>query len=111
MTQNSLCDFCGATESVRHMLWECERVRAMWEKLGSVFGAFDPVVEITYNAVFVGFKPTRPILESILTRVTRSVVSREREHRIQIPIIKQELVVHCGCNIYSFKNREKRKED
>lgn len=87
------------------MLWECERVRDMWERLNTVFTTFDPGGVIGFESLFVGFLPTIPILESVLTRVTRSIVSIDRSEIMRLPIVKQEIVNHCLCNIYSTKNK------
>ncbi len=102
MTQNDLCDFCGRREDIKHMIWECTRVKVMWEKINAVFGD-----RITFESIFIGFAPTDPILESILTRITRSIVVRDRSNSLTESVIKHEIVEHCICNIYRLTKEKK----
>ena len=114
MTQDDLCDFCGRREDIRHMLWDCTRVKVMWENINAVFADFVNGRSITFETIFVGFAPTEPILESIITRITRSIVARDRSNSLSVNVIKQEIVDHCICNIYRLtkvgKSSEKWKE-
>jgi len=100
MTQDDLCDFCGRREDIKHMLWDCTRVKVMWENINAVFADFVDGRSITFETIFVGYAPTEPILESIITRITRSIVARDRSNPLSENVIKQEMVEHCICNIY-----------
>ena len=107
MVQEDTCDYCGQRENVKHMLWDCPRLSNIWEKLSVAFKAFDPGGEIHYETIFVGYNPTKPILESIITRTTRSLISRERNGRVITEKIKQEIIEHCICNIYSMRRKKR----
>ena len=103
MTQNNLCDHCGDLEDLRHMLWDCNRVKHIWTQFAQAFLLFDPGGEITYESLFIGYNPTIIVLESVITRITRSIVSRERQNTVQLCVIKKEVIEHCSCNIYSIR--------
>jgi len=106
MVTDNKCDHCGALEDVKHMMWECSRVKGMWRVLQNVFIDFDRQGEISFDSLFIGFSPTNPILESLLTRVTRSIMSRERADQLSIQQIKNELVEHCELNIFTLKSKQ-----
>ena len=105
MVSDNNCDYCGGLEDVRHLMWECGRVRGVWRDLQGVFTSFDPRGEIGFESLFIGYSPTNFILESLLTRVTRSIISRERTEQLSTQQIKHELVEHCDLNIYSLKSQ------
>jgi hypothetical protein len=107
MVDDRQCCYCGSLETVKHMLWDCNRVRGVWETLNNAFIVYDPGGVITYNSIFVGFSPTIPVLESVLTRVTRSIVSIERQEVMQIRKIKEEIISHSHLNIYSMRSNPK----
>jgi hypothetical protein len=98
MVQNPDCDFCGVRETIKHMLWECPRLINLWDKLSRVFCTLEANKEIQFETLFVGYNLTSPILESLITRATRSIVTRERGEIIPMEKIKYELIEHCFCN-------------
>ena len=103
MTQNNRCNYCGIIEDTKHMLWECPRLDNIWCRLGLVFKNYDPGGEITFETLFIGYNPTNTVLESIITRVTRSIVTRERDEVVQVQKIRHEVLEHCSINIYALK--------
>ena len=75
----------------------------IWCRLGLVFKNYDPGGEITFETLFIGYNPTNTVLESIITRVTRSIVTRERDEVVQVQKIRHEVLEHCSINIYALK--------
>jgi len=107
MVNTDNCDFCGSKENLKHLLWDCRRVRETWRKLDLILKTFDPGGDIKYESLFTGLEPINLIKESMITRVTRSIVTREREGPLVLEKIKAELIQHCGLNIYSIKKENR----
>ncbi len=54
---------------------------------------------IEFKTLFIGFSPTCLVEESIITKVTRVIVTRERLELITIDKLRNELIEHCRLNI------------
>ena len=111
MVNNSNCDYCGQKEDVKHLLWECERTRWLWGKLQTIFLAVSHDCPINFDTLFVGFSPTNRVLESIITKATRIIITRERSNRILESKTKCELIEHCNLNIYCLLKKNKKIKD
>jgi len=109
MVNDENCDFCGRKESIKHMLWDCERVKRTWDLTRAIFTVFDPGIALIFDTVFVGFSPTNVVLESILTRITRTIIARDRSEILSLNKVKFELIEHCNLNIYSKSTKTKDK--
>jgi hypothetical protein len=107
MVNNSNCDHCGQKEDVRHLLWECVRTRWLWDRLQTIFTITDSNCIINFDSLFVGFSPTNRVLESIITKVTRLIMTRDRMDRILESKTKWELIEHCNLNMYSLLRKNK----
>lgn len=105
MTLDENCDYCGRTEDEKHMLWECERVKNIWRVAQEVFQEYSTGCVINFGSLFVGFSPTDGVLESVLTKITRLIVTRERQEPIAMARVKAEVLSHCDQNIHVLRNR------
>ena len=105
MVTDNNCDYCGGLKDVRHLIWECGRVRGVWRDHQGVFMSFDPKGEIGFESLYIGYSPTNFILESLLTRDTRSIILREKTGQLSTQQIKNEPAEHCDLNIYSLKSQ------
>jgi len=103
MVENDRCDYCGRREDIAHMIWECDRAKQVWAKINDIFVDFDRRGCVTFESIFVGFAPTIPVLESVITKITRMIMTRDRSELLVENVIKHELKEHCICNIYRLK--------
>ena len=102
MVNDKNCSFCHRLEDTRHLLWECHRVKWIWEKLNST-----QEHTIEFKTLFIGFSPTIPVLESVITRVTRTIVSIDRTEMISEVRLRREIIDHCILNIHALSNKKK----
>ncbi len=100
MSQSESCDFCGEIETVKHVLWDCERAKRIWKCLDSIFRNININVNIQFENVFIGFRPTNPVLESIITRLTQMILRIDRVNRIEDREVKQEILLLAKKYLY-----------
>ena len=82
MTNNDSCDNCGSKETVRHVLWDCNRAKEVWNNLNEILSEIHFEHEIKFEHLFIGFKPTIPFVESILTRLCQILLRVDRSQLI-----------------------------
>lgn len=49
-TDSPFCPFCKESESVRHIYYECKRVKVIWQKVGEVLG-----IDIKWKNLVLGY--------------------------------------------------------
>ena len=82
----------------------------VWEKFKTIFLAYDTECALTFSSLYIGFSPTNKVLESVITRVTRTIVARVRDTIISNEKLKAEIMEHCNLNIASHKSSKNSKE-
>lgn len=92
MVNSSDCDFCGEKEDVKHVLWECNRARRVWNTLAQILLNMSIRIDIRFENLFVGFNPTNRVIEGIITRLTQVLLRIDRNNAIESNIIKHEIV-------------------
>jgi len=100
MTTNEKCDFCGVKETVRHVLWECQRARGLWNNLNILLSTSGNEAEICFDNLFVGFNPTNKVLECIITRFTQILLRIDRANAFSNELIRSELIQLATQNIF-----------
>jgi len=99
MTNNSECDYCNTREDEKHLMWECGRASNIWGRIQTIVSLKNRELIINFSTLLIGFSPTMPVEESIITRVLRSIISRERSEMIAVERLKCEMLEHCRLNI------------
>jgi len=99
MTQNDKCDICGEVETVKHAIWECSRAKRVWELFRSLIRSIDESIGLTFENLFVGYDPTNKVIETMITRITQSLLSFERNSYISDPALKNIV------SRYAYKNK------
>ncbi len=56
---NNKCPVCGQTQTVKHLIFECDRVKNLWILIGSILK-----VNITYKHIVVGNKAENDYIKS-----------------------------------------------
>ena len=102
MVSDKNCSFCQRLEDTKHLLWECHRVEWIWEKLNRL-----QEHRIEFKTLFIGFSPTNSVLESVITRVTRTIVSIDRSEMISEERLRREIIDHCILNIYALSQKKR----
>ena len=89
MVDNDKCAICGEIETIKHAIWECNRAKLVWEYVKRLISVISSEINVTFDSLLIGFNPTNPIAETILTRVTQRLLSYDRSS----VIVQQELRV------------------
>ena len=98
MVHTNLCDHCGRVENEIHMLWECARAKKVWEAIQRLLDVLEPGLIMEFQSIFIGFSPTKPVIESLITATTRQIISRDRSGDIIMNFLKISLLEHCSLN-------------
>ena len=105
MVSNDNCEYCGCRETVLHVLWDCNRAKLVWDQINVLLNNFTDNLKVEYANIFVGYEPTNIIAESIITRVTKMIMSYERKEILNPDSVKNQLIDFCSLNRYSFKGK------
>jgi len=103
MVQSKNCDRCGCVESIRHVLWECVRASRVWDYLNNILTVQGYNITVSFDSLFVGFAPTNPVVECIITRLTQLLLQIERNNDFDLEFLKKILVSHVILNLQCKK--------
>jgi hypothetical protein len=103
MTNNDRCDFCDRKETVKHVLWDCDRARGVWNNIILILHSAQIEIDIKFENIFIGYNPTNYVVEAIITRLTQMLLRIDRVNQLSNEIIKNEIDVLALQNI-SLKN-------
>ena len=87
MIDDDKCTICGEIETIKHAIWDCNRAKLVWDYVKRLIVVIAPEIDVTLGSLFIGFNPTNPIVETILTRITQRLLSYDRSS----VIVPQEL--------------------
>ena len=91
-TQN--CPYClhnPVIESIRHVLWECQRTQFVWTYINSIVQRAFNVNYINYDTVEVGSEYPIPIVESFIVIVLKLILTKDRSRTITIEEVRNRL--------------------
>jgi len=106
MIDNEVCEICGEIETIKHAIWECTRARVVWQSIGRLMEIISNDITITFDALFVGFKPTNTVLESIITKLTQSLLSFDRTNMICEQNVKNIVYNFALLNKHKVKTKK-----
>ena len=92
MTDNDLCDYCGVTETISHLVWECERSVRIWAFANEIVGACGIQQRISYESLFTNYEPVDLVLEAVSTKVIQLIFQIDRSNNICEQKLKSELI-------------------
>jgi len=104
MTENELCDYCGATETISHLVWECERSVRIWTFANEIISECGLQQRITYEGLFTNYVPVDLVLETVSTKVIQLIFQIDRSNNICEQKLKSELIFLGSM----YKNSEQR---
>ncbi len=109
MSPNNRCDFCDEVEDFKHVLWECDRAKRVWSYLQNILTQLNLNLEIKFENLFIGFKPTNNVIEGIITRLTQILLRINREIAINDETTKYEIISISKMYLYvrSCKTNDK----
>ncbi len=99
MADSDKCDHCSLVENTRHLIWECPRAKRVWESVRRVVNVYDRDEVLNYECVFFGMTTGNTVLNSLITAITRLIISKDRKEHIPIPLLTTAIVSHCLMNI------------
>jgi len=92
MVDNDVCEYCGATETIKHLIWDCRRSRKGWELVNRILNECGIQQSVTFNELFAGFKPVNLVMEAIATKIIQLILQIDRSNDICDNKIKAEIV-------------------
>ena len=104
MTENELCDYCGATETISHLVWECERSVRISTFANEIISECGLQQRITYEGLFTNYVPVNLVLETVSTKVIQLIFQIDRSNNICEQKLKSELIFLGSM----YKNSEQR---
>ena len=111
MTNNDLCDICGDREALEHVLWQCNRAKIVWGVLRDLLRAISNTpLNVTFEALFIGFNPTAPIVETILARLTQALLCFDRTTYLTTQSVKNIIKSYAFLNS-TVKNKDRKQVD
>ena len=106
MIEDDKCDVCGDIETIKHALWDCNRAKLVWDTLGALMTHLNVTNPLTFAHLFIGFNPPNPILETIITKLSQSLMSYERSTVINSQMTTEIILNYAHLN----KNIQRRRK-
>jgi len=92
MSDTPNCPTCTNTiESIKHVLWSCPRAERIWEFVRTQTSAYIGNDYLSYNTIVLGNPNPNLAMETIITLVTRSILSINREDFIVNDVINEKI--------------------
>jgi len=92
MCESDRCDYCGNVETIRHLIWECERAKRVWETLNNFLRACGIDQVIDYSSLYTGINPINLVIEILITKVTQLILQIDRSNLISEQKLKSEII-------------------
>jgi len=105
MSPNENCDLCNICETIKHVLWECPRAATLWRFLSDIINTIGSELVLSFECLFIGFAPTEPVFEAIITRMCQILLRIDRSSLIPTGVITNEIVTL--ANLYLFNKKTK----
>ena len=99
MVDNDKCDICGEIESIRHVIWECNRAERVWMMVRSLLTYMNVQIDLSFESLFIGFNPTNLVIETIITRIPQLLLSYDRSALVSVQSIKNTI------NNFAYMNK------
>ena len=91
MSDSPCCEFCGELESVKHLIWNCNRSRSCWEYFNQLTSQYNGSAYATYETVTLGSSEPNKVLEEIVLMILRMIISIDRTNAIEQDQIKKAI--------------------
>ncbi len=78
MVNTDKCDICGVTETIVHAIWECPRAKSVWNSFRNLLRGAGLPDSLELINLFVGYNPTNQVIETMITKLTQSLLSYDR---------------------------------
>jgi len=109
MTTSDQCDYCGEIETIKHMIWECDRARRVWAYIENViYQAYNINGYVTYETIIRGSDNPITILENVVLLALKMIMSKERQNIIENNQIKSKIVNLFIIEKHAFKVRSEK---
>jgi exonuclease III len=92
MSDNDQCDFCGGVETIKHLIWDCQRSKAIWGKVNEILGESGIEQNVSYTSLFTGHNPINFLIEVVVTKALQLIIQIDRSEAISMAKLKSELV-------------------
>jgi len=99
MVNSPNCNRCGQIESIKHVVWDCARAKRVWQWFNELLSNLNYTNRVDLQSIFLGFYPTKPVLESIITKLTQTLLGIERTADIQVEIMSKTVLNFINLNI------------
>jgi hypothetical protein len=107
MVDNENCDHCGLKETIKHLFWECSRAKKVWDFTNKVLSAIGNELIVEFDNILIGTnEPGSDKVESLITVVAKTLLTREREDNIPINLLKYKILQHCIINLRLAKDEK-----
>jgi len=82
MVDSPNCKFCSSLETIKHLIWDCERSARVWRYINELTKNYLNTEYINYNTIVLGNENPLPAMEVIIVWVLRLIMAIEREQLI-----------------------------
>ncbi len=93
MCTSSNCDHCGELEDVKHVLWDCDRAKKVWQCFKTILGSVGIDNWLEFANIFIGYNPTQNVIEAIITRISQFLLQPDRSNPLEESVIKFEILL------------------
>ena len=106
---NDMCDVCNNQQSIEHLLFDCQYVKSLWQKVNSIFN-----VDISFQQI-LGYDSYLHV-NNVITIVCfliykdwllKSLVNKKRDESPNIEYFRSEIAlrlkIYKSCKIVTFK--------
>ena len=110
MTNSDQCDICGEVETLKHAIWDCRRARVAWGTFDNILTALGLPITISFNTLFIGLNPTNGKIETMITKLTQTLLSFDRSTMLSEHSIRNTLYSYAILNSYKKNNKKEDKD-
>ncbi len=110
MVDSDQCVLCNETETLKHAIWLCPRARLVWRTLNNMIESLNLQYTITFESLFIGNNPLNRVLDSLITKLTQSLLSYDRSRCYSEQTIKNMMFNYAVIHKYKFKRKNNQSE-
>jgi len=110
MIDNDQCLVCNETETLEHAVWLCPRAGLVWRALDNMLESLNLRYTITFESLFIGISPVNRVLETLITKLTQSLLSYDRSSNYSDQNIKNIIFNYAIIHKYKFKRKNNQSE-
>ena len=108
LVDSPLCTHCNngqEIESIKHVLWDCNRAQNVWNYLNSILEQTYNTTYITYDSVVLGSISTIQVAESMILTALKLILVKDRSTEIAIETVKNRIKAQFIIEQNGMKNK------